>query len=43
MAESYQRNNAIVGFIVGVIVVGAVLVGTFAYLGQTTYGWIHIS
>jgi hypothetical protein len=43
MAEQYQRNNAIVGFIVGVIVVGAILVGTFAYLGQTTYSWINIS
>jgi hypothetical protein len=36
---SYERNTGMVVCILGVMVVGAVLVGAFTYFGPTTWGW----
>ena len=36
---SYERNTGMVVCIIGVIVVGAVLVGAFSFFGPTTFGW----
>ncbi len=43
MVESYQRNNTIIGFIIGVMAVGAVLIVAVTYFGNTTYGWVYPS
>ncbi|MFW9966711.1 MAG: hypothetical protein ACFFEA_06105 [Candidatus Thorarchaeota archaeon] len=36
---SYERNTGMVVCILGVLIVGAVLVGALAYFGPTTWGW----
>ncbi len=36
---SYERNTGMVVCILGVLIVGAVLVGALTYFGPTTWGW----
>jgi hypothetical protein len=36
---SYERNTGMVVCILGVIIVGAVVVGAFSFFGPTTWGW----
>ncbi|MFW9862883.1 MAG: hypothetical protein ACFFEX_08780 [Candidatus Thorarchaeota archaeon] len=36
---SYERNTGMVVCILGVLIVGAVLVGAFSYFGPATWGW----
>jgi hypothetical protein len=36
---SYERNTGMVVCILGVLIVGAVVVGAFSFFGPTTFGW----
>jgi hypothetical protein len=37
--NSYERNTGMVVCIIGVLIVGAVVVGALSYFGPTTWGW----